>query len=379
MVDCKINPNAVRTKRPASFKMVFTTNPFLGTDLLSSIAYSERIKIETFCELGLSNIQMADRLNRSPATIFYELSRCQPYQAKLAQADAEYRRARCGRKTKLNAKLKQTILNHLRLSWSPEVIAHELKLATKSIYNWLNQGQIEFPLSELPEHGLRQRRNLDQRSKYNQSLGQSIEQRPSVINQRKRIGDFEMDTIVGPRGHSKAVLSTLLDRKSRFLWAYRLKDRTVATVNEALTKFLMSAGTKEKVIALFDNDYEGIKQIKKIKTYPNNFVIDHYPDRPFARHYQVENNGKTLQKNINGRGLFLELYIAENICSKQMPELICKQSNGIEKYHLKNKEDKDALKIRYDKLLSDDQILKNKVGVNAIIWYVLEKSMNCKY
>ncbi|MCG0715716.1 IS30 family transposase [Lactiplantibacillus plantarum] len=38
--------------------------------------------------------------------------------------------------------------------------------------------------------------------------------------------------------HSKAVLLTLIDRKSRFLWAYRLKDRTTATVNEALTKFL---------------------------------------------------------------------------------------------------------------------------------------------
>ncbi|WCJ51094.1 IS30 family transposase [Lentilactobacillus buchneri] len=37
---------------------------------------------------------------------------------------------------------------------------------------------------------------------------------------------------------SKAVLLTLIDRKSRFLWAYRLKDRTTATVNEALTKFL---------------------------------------------------------------------------------------------------------------------------------------------
>ena len=73
------------------------------------------------------------------ATIFCELLRCQPYRAKLTQADAEYKRARCGRKIKLNAKLKQTILNHLRLSWSPEVIAHELKLATKSIYNWLNQ------------------------------------------------------------------------------------------------------------------------------------------------------------------------------------------------------------------------------------------------
>mgnify|MGYP003278630445 CR=1 FL=1 len=205
---------------------------------MSSITYSERIKIETFCELGLSNIQMADRLNRSPATIFYELSRCQPYQAKLAQADAEYKRTRCGRKTKLSNELKQIILNHLRLSWSPEVIAHELKLATKSIYNWLSQGKIEFPLNKLPEHGLRQRRKLDQRSKYNQSLGQSIEQRPSVINQRNRIGDFEMDTVVGPRGRSKAVLLTLLDRKSRFLWACRLKDRTATTVNEALTNFL---------------------------------------------------------------------------------------------------------------------------------------------
>jgi IS30 family transposase len=39
-----------------------------------------------------------------------------------------------------------------------------------------------------------------------------------------------LDTVVGPRGHSKAVLLTLIDRKSRFLWEYRLKDRTTATV-----------------------------------------------------------------------------------------------------------------------------------------------------
>ena len=74
---------------------------------MSSITYSERIKIETFCELGLSNIQMGVRLNRSPSTISYELSRCQPYQAELAQTDAEYKRSRCGRKTKLSDELKQ--------------------------------------------------------------------------------------------------------------------------------------------------------------------------------------------------------------------------------------------------------------------------------
>lgn len=99
---------------------------------MSSITYSERIKIETFCELGLSNIQMGVRLNRSPSTISYELSRCQPYQAELAQTDAEYKRSRCGRKTKLSDELKQKILNHLRLSWSPGMIAHEFKLAPNS-------------------------------------------------------------------------------------------------------------------------------------------------------------------------------------------------------------------------------------------------------
>ncbi|MEE6675159.1 IS30 family transposase, partial [Pediococcus acidilactici] len=36
---------------------------------MSSITYSERIKIETLCELGLPNIQMGVRLNRSPSTM----------------------------------------------------------------------------------------------------------------------------------------------------------------------------------------------------------------------------------------------------------------------------------------------------------------------
>ena len=86
MVDCKINPNAVSDKKDQlPLKWCLPQTRLLGADLLSSITYSERIKIETFCELGLSNIQMGVRLNRSPSTISYELSRCQPYQAELAQ------------------------------------------------------------------------------------------------------------------------------------------------------------------------------------------------------------------------------------------------------------------------------------------------------
>ena len=38
------------------------------------------------------------------------------------------------------------------------MIAHEFKLATQSIYNWLNQGKLDLIY-------------LNQRSKYNQPLG----------------------------------------------------------------------------------------------------------------------------------------------------------------------------------------------------------------
>jgi IS30 family transposase len=67
-----------------------------------------------------------------------------------------------------------------------------------------------------------------------------------MINQRNRIGDFELDTVVGPRGHSKAILLTLIDRKSRFLWAYRLKDRTTATVNEHRGTFTSGTSIEQR-------------------------------------------------------------------------------------------------------------------------------------
>ncbi|MFK3658773.1 helix-turn-helix domain-containing protein, partial [Pediococcus pentosaceus] len=75
MVDCKINPTLFGQKDQLPLKWCLPHTHLLGADLLSSITYSERIKIETFCELGLSNIQMGVRLNRSPSTISYELSR----------------------------------------------------------------------------------------------------------------------------------------------------------------------------------------------------------------------------------------------------------------------------------------------------------------
>jgi len=49
----------------------------------------------------------------------------------------------------------------------------------------------------------------------------SIDERPSVVEERSRIGDWEVDTIVGPA--NRGVILTIADRKSGFLFLRKLE------------------------------------------------------------------------------------------------------------------------------------------------------------
>jgi IS30 family transposase len=64
----------------------------------------------------------------------------------------------------------------------------------------------------------------------------SIEERPVIVNQRQRIGDWEVDTIVG-KGHHQAIV-TLTERKSRLALLRKVERRTAALVGEAVIALL---------------------------------------------------------------------------------------------------------------------------------------------
>lgn len=49
------------------------------------------------------------------------------------------------------------------LKWSPETAAHVLGLPFKIIYNWLNNGLLKLKLSDLPDKGIRRKRQSDGR------------------------------------------------------------------------------------------------------------------------------------------------------------------------------------------------------------------------
>ncbi len=59
-----------------------------------------------------------------------------------------------------------------------------------------------------------------------------LSKRPPKAQARERIGDREADIVAGVVG--SAVLLTLVDRKSRFLFCVRLDKKTADNVNAAM-------------------------------------------------------------------------------------------------------------------------------------------------
>jgi IS30 family transposase len=187
---------------------------------------------------------MADALGVAKSTIHYELNRVKPYEPELAKQDADRKRRACGRHSILTSSLVTLITNHLRLTWSPEAVATAFNLGTASIYNWLNRGWLPFELADLPNRNIRQCRVNEHRGTF--TSGTSIEQRPTIVNQRLAFGHWEVDTVLSGRKASRACLVTFVERKTRLLWAIKAPNRTAKALNSAFEKFMGTFGSQVK-------------------------------------------------------------------------------------------------------------------------------------
>jgi len=81
----------------------------------------------------------------------------------------------------------------------------------------------------------------------------SIEHRPAVVDQRKRIGDWEADTIIG-KGRRQAIV-TVLERMSRFIVLEKIEQCTASATEEAIVQLLQPYHLRTLTIT-FDNGKE---------------------------------------------------------------------------------------------------------------------------
>lgn len=173
------------------------------------ITITERIKIETYLELGLKPIQIARKLGVHKSTLSRELKRCNGvYSAKSAQEHYERLAKQKGRKSSCSPDLRQEIQECLQSSCSPEQICGRYQLeqrpmvAFKTIYNWLYTGLIDLDLSVL-RRKRKSRQARETRGKF--IIGTPISKRPKEVKSRETFGHWELDTVVSSRGKSRGV------------------------------------------------------------------------------------------------------------------------------------------------------------------------------
>ncbi|WP_244614089.1 IS30 family transposase, partial [Xanthomonas fragariae] len=204
----------------------------------SRLDLSERYRLHALYETGMSLRAMADALERAPSTISRELRRNQharQYLPDHAQRLSEHRRTRASRRPRIDAERITQIEALLGEDFSPEQIAGSTGLASQEwIYRHIYADQKRG--GQLFTH-LRKRRRRGVRDGRGQlTHRRSWTQRPSVVEQRSRIGDWELDTIRA--SHGKAVVVSMTERRSRLhLLAYS-SDGTAENVRNAIVQRL---------------------------------------------------------------------------------------------------------------------------------------------
>ena len=210
------------------------------------LTYAERCQIYGLKASGYSQRAIAREMNRSPATISRELRRNsgeRGYRHKQAEHKArERRRAASSRPWKLTAELWSLIEGLLGLAWSPQQIAGRLRLdgvvsvSTEWIYQYIRADR---------QRGGVLWRSLRRRGKKpNVTAGRDrgrgcipnrvdISERPACVAAKSRVGDWEVDTVIG-KGHQGALV-TLVDRMSKLVLIQKVSRKTAVAVGDAIS------------------------------------------------------------------------------------------------------------------------------------------------
>lgn len=208
----------------------------------------ERQRIATLRRQNLSIREIARRLGRAPSTISRELRRNSSahdvggYDGDLAHSRARERleRPRVGRFI-TEPGLAAVVQAKLLREWSPEQIAAWLRteypetptwhVCHETIYQGLYgaQGGLSRKLTTKLRTGRplrKRRRRANERTSRFIAPGTLIDERPDIVEDRVRVGDWEGDLITGRGGLS--AIGTLVCRRSRYIKLVHLPGRRTA-------------------------------------------------------------------------------------------------------------------------------------------------------
>ena len=232
----------------------------------SQLTVDERNQFYALQQAKMPMTEIANQLGRSRTTLYNELNRNRGgrgYRPRQAQQFAEKRRAEKVQPLKMRPEVIAYLESKLQLQWSPEQIASTMKtdpdgpglaVSPETIYRYVwEDKRAGGTLYTHLRHGLKKRRKRrgrkDLRGKIHNRV--DIDQRPAVVETRKRLGDWEADLVCGTG--SSGYLVTLVERFSRRVLIGYTKTKTASEVTSEILRLL-----KDEVVETltFDNGKE---------------------------------------------------------------------------------------------------------------------------
>jgi transposase, IS30 family len=256
----------------------------------------DRVTLLALLRAEHSQAECARQLRVDKSTITNELKRVGGralYNASVAQANAKKKRQTSKQKTRIphDQKLKRYIVRRIKSRASPDSIAgrwkylHGSTLSHQTIYDWVRSDRKDL-IIYLPHQGKKRRiygtKMLE--SPYQQAK-RYIDERPQEVAERRTLGHWEGDTIVGRERTSRIL--THVERLSLFLVADKIDHDVSDTVHKRTVARMKSLECKTIT-------YDGGSEFalhRMIEEDTGAMVYTAHPGRPCERPWNEHTNG----------------------------------------------------------------------------------------
>jgi len=211
----------------------------------TQLTQCQRYQIEALLKSDHNQTEIAQTIGVHKTTISREVRRNRGqrgYRPKQAHRKAVKRRSWDRRR--IPPQTWGWVEEKIRQDWSPEQITlwmkkyREISVSHEWIYQYIyTDKRVGGDLHKHLRCQKKRRKRYGSHDRRGNLVDRvSIEQRPDVVDERNRLGDWEADTVIGKK--SPYALVTLVERKSRFTLVKKINRRTAEVTRNAVVSML---------------------------------------------------------------------------------------------------------------------------------------------